>query len=73
MDQVETPQCKGFLSQYARGKLVELQQQFNKLEQFGICKGREDVGVSVEYFHLSFLVKKPNSSRLVTAFADVGR
>ena len=35
----------------------------------------EDVGVTVEYLNLSFLVKKPNSlkKRLVTSFGEVGR
>ena len=37
-------------------------------------KRPEDIGISVEYLNPSFLVKKPNGgSRLVTAFADVGR
>ena len=37
-------------------------------------KHPEDIGLSVEHLNPSFLVKKPNSgSRLVTAFADVGR
>ena len=34
----------------------------------------EDLGVSVEYLNLSFLVKKPNGgNRLVTSFGEVGR
>ena len=71
---VEPPQRKGRLPQYARGKLVELQEKFDKLEELGVFKRPEDIGISVEYLNPSFLVKKPNGgSRLVTAFADVGR
>ena len=74
MGPVEPPQRKGRLPQYARGKLVELQEKFDKLEELGVFKRPEDIGISVEYLNPSFLVKKPNGgSRLVTAFADVGR
>ncbi|KAK3714880.1 hypothetical protein QZH41_001881 [Actinostola sp. cb2023] len=74
MGPVEPPQRKGRLPQYSRGKLVELQQKFDELEDLGVFKRPEDVGISVEYLNPSFLVKKPNGgSRLVTAFADVGR
>ena len=53
---------------------LELQQTFDELEQLGVFKHPEDVGVSVEYLNPSFLVKKPSGGfRLVTAFADVGR
>ena len=71
---VEPPQGKGRLPQYARDKLVELQEKFDHLEQLGVFQRPEDVGITVEYLNPSFLVKKPNGgSRLVTAFADVGR
>ena len=74
MGPVEPPQRKGRLPQYARGKLQELQDKFDNLESLGVFKRPEDVGISVEYLNPSFLVKKPNGgSRLVTAFADVGR
>ena len=74
MGPVEPPQRKGRLLQYARDKLVELQENFDHLEQLGVFQRPEDVGITVEYLNPSFLVKKPNSgSRLVTAFADVGR
>lgn len=47
---------------------------FNKLENIGVFKRQEDLGISVKYINPSFLVKKPSSGfRLVTAFADVGR
>lgn len=37
-------------------------------------EGPEDVGVTVEYFNPSFLVKKPSGGfRLVMAFSDVGQ
>ena len=68
MGPVEPPQRKGRLPQYARGKLVELQEKFDKLEELGVFKRPEDIGISVEYLNPSFLVKKPNGgSRLVTA------
>ena len=74
MGPVEPPQQKDRLPQYARGKLVELQEKFDQLEELHVFKRPEDVGVSVEYLNPSFLVKKPSGgSRLVTAFADVGR
>ena len=53
---------------------MELQNQFDSLEDIGVFKRPEDIGVSVEYVNPSFLVKKTNGGfRLVTAFADVGR
>ena len=74
MGPVEPPQRKGRLPQYARHKLVELQEKFNHLEQLGVFQRPEDVGFTVEYMNPSFHVKKPNGgSRHVTAFADVGR
>ena len=45
-----------------------------KLEELGVFRRPEYVGSSVEYLNPSFLVKKSiGGSRLVTAFADVGR
>ena len=71
---IEPPQRKGRLPQYARDKLIELKEKFDHLEQLGVFQRPEDVGITVEYLNLSFLVKKPNCGfRLVTAFADVGR
>ena len=74
MGPVEPPQRKGCLPQYARDKLIELQEKFDNLEHLGVFCRPEDVDITVEYLNPSFLVKKPNcGSRLVTAFADVGR
>lgn len=74
MGPVEPPQRKGRLPQYARGKLVEVQEKFDELERMGVFMRPEDVGITVEYLNPSFLVKKSSGgSRLVTAFADVGR
>ena len=74
MGPIEPPQWKGRLPQYARDKLVELQDKFDQLEQLDVFQRPEDVGITAEYLNPSFLVKKPNSgSRLVTAFTDVGR
>ena len=56
------------------GKLTELQQKFDELENLGLFRRPEDVGVSVDYLNPSFLVRKQSDGyRLVTAFADVGR
>ena len=42
MGPVEPPQRKGRLPQYARGKLIELQQKFDDLEEMGVFKRPED-------------------------------
>lgn len=74
MDPVQPPQRKGRVPQYSRNQLIELQQQFDELENIGVFKRPEDIGASVEYLNPSFLVKKPNGGhRLVIAFSDVGR
>ena len=74
MGPVQPPQRKGRVPQYSRGQLQELQAQFDTLEQMGVFRKPEDVGAAVEYVNPSFLVKKAGGgSRLVTAFADVGR
>ena len=53
---------------------MELQDKFNQLEELGVFKRPEDIGISIEYLNPSFLVKKQSGGyRLVTAFADVGR
>ena len=61
MGPVEPPQRKGHLPQYARSKLVDLQNKFDELEKLGIFKWPEDLNVAVEYLKPSFLVKKSNS------------
>lgn len=74
MDPVQPPQRKGRVPQYSRDKLVQLQEQFDEMEQRLVFQRPEDVGVTVEYLNPSFLVKKPSGGfRLVTAFADIGR
>jgi len=74
MGPVEPPQRKGRLPQYNRGKLVQLQEKFDQLEELGVFARPEEVGITAEYLNPSFLVKKANGGhRLVTAFADVGR
>ena len=74
MGPVQPPQRKGRCPQYARGKLVELQNKFDELEAVGVFRRPEDIGVAVEYLNPSFLVRKSNGGfRLVTAFTEVGR
>ena len=74
MGPVQPPQRKGRVPQYARDKLVELQQKFDDLEKQGVFARPESLGITAEYLNPSFLVKKSSGGfRLVTAFADVGR
>ncbi|CAC5413332.1 unnamed protein product [Mytilus coruscus] len=74
MGPVQSRQRKGRIPQYSKTQLVTLQEKFNELEDIGVFKRPEDIGVTVEYLNPSFLIKKPNGGfRLVTAFADVGR
>ena len=74
MGPTQPPQRKGHLPLYGRDKLVQLQDKFDELEEAGVIRCPEDVGISVEYVNPSFLVKKHGGGfRLVTAFADVGR
>lgn len=60
MGPVEPPQQKGHLPQYARSKLVDLQNKFDELERLGVFKQPEDFNVAVEYLNPSYLVKKSN-------------
>ena len=70
MGSTQPPQRKGRLPQYARNKLVELQQKFDELESHGVFRKPEDVGVAVENLNSLFFIKKPlGGYRLVTAFA----
>ena len=47
MGPVEPRQRKGRLPQYARNKLVELQEKFDQLEELGVFKRPEDIGISI--------------------------
>jgi len=73
MGPVQPPQRKGRLPQYNRDKLCLLQDEFDRLEQLGVMAKPEDVGIAVEYLNPSFLVTKQGKTRLVTAFAEVGK
>lgn len=74
MGPVQPPKRKGRVPQYSKNQLATLHQKFDELENIGVFKRPEDVGITVEYVNPSFLIKKPNGSlRLVTTFADVGR
>lgn len=71
---VQPPQRKGRLPLYGKNRLVELQQKFDELEEMGVFKKPEDLGITVEYLNASFLVNKPSGgTRLVTAFTDVAK
>ena len=73
MGPVKPPECKGCLPQYTSGKLVELQEKFDQLEELGVFQHPEEIDITVKYLNPSFLVKKPNGgSCLVTDFADIG-
>ena len=74
MGPTQPPQRKGKVPQYSRDRLVELQQRFDDLEDQGVFKRPEDLGITAEYLNPSFLVNKPSGGfRLVTAFTEVGR
>ena len=60
MGPVEPPQRKGRLPQYARSKLMDLQNKCDELEKLGVFKRPEDFNVAVEYLNPSFLVKTSN-------------
>ena len=51
-----------------------MHRKFDELENQGVFAHPESLGVTAEYLHPSFLVKKTSGGfRLVTAFAEVGR
>ena len=68
------PQHKGRVPFYGDDGLQELQGYFDDLQARGILSKPEDVGVTVENIHPSFLVNKPAPStqkRLVTDFKSI--
>ena len=68
------PQTKGRVPFYGDGGLQELQNHFDDLESRGIVSRPEEIGVTVENIHPSFLVNKPPPStkkRLVTDFKSI--
>ena len=56
---VQPPQRKGRVPYYSRNQLVELQAQFDELEQAQVFRRPENLDITVEYLNPSFLVKKP--------------
>ena len=67
------PQRKGHIPQYNRDKLVDLQDKFDELENKGVFRCPEDIGVNVKYVNPSFLLKKESGYRLVTSFGEVAK
>ena len=68
------PQRKGRLPPfYSRDNLQLLQDKFDELESKGVFSRPQEIGVTVENIHPSFLVNKQNSSdkRLVTDFSSI--
>lgn len=64
----QPPQRKGHLPQYSKDKLHILQDKCNELEALGVLRKPEEINITMEYLHPSFLVSKPNCGhRLVTA------
>ena len=51
------PQRKGRVPQYSRDKLVELQDQFDEMEEDGVVVNPDEVGITAEYLNPSFLTK----------------
>ena len=71
MGPIDPPQHKGCLPQYTRDKLVELQDQLDQLEEFGVFQHPEEIDIT-EYLNPSFLVKKTNGgSHLMMLAATV--
>ena len=71
---VQRPNEKAACSTAPRTNIVELQAQFDELEQVQVFRRPENLDITAEYLNPSFLVKKPSGGhRLVTAFADVAR
>lgn len=56
MDPVQAPQRKGRVPQYSKNQLDTLQQKSDELENVGVFKRPEDVGITVEYVNPSFLI-----------------
>ena len=74
MGPTEPPQRKGKVPQYAKDKLVELQEKCDELERLGVLQKPEQINIVPEYLNPSFLVKKPSGGhRLVTSFGEVAR
>ena len=67
------PQCKDCLPQYTCDRVVELQEKFHYLENVGVFKSPEDLGIIAEYVNPTYLVKKPSGGGRLTAFAEVGQ
>ena len=68
------PQKKGRLPPfYSRDDLQQLQDKFDELEAKGVFSRPQNIGVTVENIHPSFLVSKQNSTdkRLVTDFSSI--
>ena len=66
------PQGKARIPMYNKDNLVLLQQTIDDLHAKGVFGRPEDLGVSVEYVHPSFLLKKSSGGyRLVTSFGQV--
>lgn len=53
MGPVQPPQRKGRVPQYSKNQLDTLQQKFDELENIGVFKRPEDVGITVEYVNLA--------------------
>ncbi len=74
MGQALPPQRKGRMPQYSKDKMDELQDKCDELEIQGVFAKPEDVGVTVEYLNLPFLVNKPGGgTRLVTSFGEIAK
>ena len=57
MGSTEPPQRKGHLPMYNSNKVLELQQKCDNLENMGVFRWPEDVGVKVECLKPSFLIR----------------
>jgi hypothetical protein len=69
---VKPPRTKGFLPDYTRDRMDQLQQKMDELEDLGVLGKPDEHGVIVESVSPSFLVGKPDGShRFVTNFTNL--
>ena len=64
------PQRKGRIPMYNRNDLVSLQLKLDELLAEGVLGIPAECGISVEYSHPTFLVRKKVGFRLVSSFGD---
>ena len=71
---VQPPQIKGKLPFYGTQSMQQLQNEADKLEELGVLRKPEELGVQIKYASPSFLRLKPDGTfRFVTAFNNLSQ